>query len=378
MQSAVRCAVPTWRSPFGLLSPFGIRGRRSATLAVGLLVGLLPYAAHARAIPTKGDTMSVGGFVLAGLEHLLLGWEYWLFVGCVLLVADGRRRAVQLMVLYGVAHSLTLLTAAGFGTYSSPLVVRSLIALSLTVVAAVFLAWTPLPFVTLAITVFLLGLIHGLGMADGFIEFGPPESALVAKAMAFNVGVELGLVAMAVGLVAAAYAVERIAWWIAFGPAPATVIRVALVALAIAGTVGGLTVGLSSPETAAPGRATKLIVPDSSPCRLEETPSQLPLDVELPPHTFFEPEEAAPLGGFGHGVSDGYLVVLYPRTLPETEIAPIREMVTDSPVRMMAGATKDPGFSIVTARETMTCESWDATIVNAFVDEWFDIVGPGS
>jgi hypothetical protein len=344
----------------------------------GLLVGLLPYAAHARAIPTKGDTMGVGDFVVAGLQHLLVGWEYWLFVGCVLLVAGGRRRAIQLMILYGVAHSLTFLTAAGFGWYSSPLVVRSLIALSLTVVAAVFLAWTPLPFVSLATTVFLLGLVHGLGLADGFIEYGPPESTLIAKAMAFNVGVELGLVAMAVGLAAAAYGIERIAWWIAFGPAPSTVIRVALVALAIAGTVGGLTVGLGSPEAAQPGRATKLVVPESSACSLEETPAQLPLDIELPAHTFFEPDENAPLGGFGHGVSDGYLVVLYPRTLPEEQVAPIRDMVTDSPVRMMAGATKDPGFQIITARETLTCETWEAATVNAFVDEWFEIVGPGS
>jgi hypothetical protein len=347
-------------------------------LAVGLLVGLLPYAAHARAIPTKGDTMGVGDFVAAGLQHLLLGWEYWLFVGCVLLVAEGRTRAIQLMVLYAVAHSLTLLTAAGFGWYSSPLVVRSLIALSLTVVAAVFLAWTPLPFVTLATTVFLLGLIHGLGMADGFIEFGPPESALAAKAMAFNVGVELGLLAMVVGLVAAAYALERIAWWIAFGPAPNTVIRVALVALAIAGTVGGLTVGLGSPETVRPGRATKLVVPAASACTLEETPAQLPLDIELPPQAFYGPDETAPLGGFGHGVSDGYLVVLYPRTLPEAAVTPISEMVSDSPVRMMAGATKDPGFHIITAQETMTCETWEAVTVNAFIDEWFAIVGQDS
>ncbi len=60
--------------------------------------------------------------------------------------------------------------------------------------------------------VFAFGLLHGLGFASMLADFGMPDDAFVTALIAFNVGVELGQLAV----ILAAYL--AVGWW--FGDKP--------------------------------------------------------------------------------------------------------------------------------------------------------------
>ena len=78
--------------------------------------------------------------------------------------------------------------------------------------------------------VFGFGLLHGLGFAGVLGEFGLPAGAFVAALLAFNVGVELGQLAVVAACYVALWPAMRRAWY-----RPAVVVpgsaAIALVAL---------------------------------------------------------------------------------------------------------------------------------------------------
>jgi hypothetical protein len=131
-----------------------------------------------------------------GFTHILpLGLDHILFVlGLFLLNTNWRPLLVQ-VTAFTLAHSVTL----ALGLYGvinlSPSIVEPLIALSIVYVAVenIFTnrlhAWRP-------VVVFLFGLLHGLGFAGILTEIGLPRSDFVLGLIAFNVGVELGQLAV--------------------------------------------------------------------------------------------------------------------------------------------------------------------------------------
>ncbi len=112
------------------------------------------------------------------------------------------RLALQVSA-FTLAHTVTLgLTLAG--VVSPPdTVVSPLIAASIAVVGleGAFARRDP-PW--RAGLVFLFGLVHGLGFADAFAGVGLPDAQFWPALIAFNVGVELGQVAVGLAAVAAA------------------------------------------------------------------------------------------------------------------------------------------------------------------------------
>ncbi len=149
-------------------------------------------------------------FVKAGVYHILIGYDHVLFILCLLLPAvlalDAGRwipadrfgtsmwQVIKIVTVFTVAHSVTLtLAALGLVSVSSRWV-ESAIALSIVVVALNNIcpilrghAWP---------VVFVFGLFHGLGFATvmGHLEFRIVD--LVKTMIAFNVGVELGQIAI--------------------------------------------------------------------------------------------------------------------------------------------------------------------------------------
>ncbi|MEO8738584.1 MAG: HupE/UreJ family protein [Casimicrobiaceae bacterium] len=163
-----------------------------------------------------------------GVWHIWTGFDHILFLLSLLLPAvlvrsrlPGQRwepagsfRAtlvdvVKVVTAFTFAHSLTLsLAALGVVTLPSRLV-ESAIALSV-VLAALNNLW-PVVFERRWVIAFCFGLIHGFGFASVLADLGLPQESLLLALVAFNVGVELGQLAIVAVFLPIAYNLRRTA-----------------------------------------------------------------------------------------------------------------------------------------------------------------------
>ena len=130
-----------------------------------------------------------------GVAHILRGYDHVAFLLALLFV----RRFVDLLKIitaFSVAHTLTLaLAALGYITIPSRLV-ESIIAASIVYVAAENL-WRGAESSQRWRITFAFGLVHGFGFATILRELGLPADGLVRSLLAFNLGVEVGQIAIA-------------------------------------------------------------------------------------------------------------------------------------------------------------------------------------
>jgi hydrogenase/urease accessory protein HupE len=144
----------------------------------------------------ESEGMHFRRFVLLGVEHVLTGYDHLLFLIGVLVGCRAARGMVALVTCFTLAHSITLALAT-FGRLSAPAaVVEPLIAASIVFVGIENLVEQPRLSRRMAVT-FAFGLIHGLGFASVLGELSVPKAALASTLLAFNVGVELGQLAVA-------------------------------------------------------------------------------------------------------------------------------------------------------------------------------------
>ncbi len=153
-------------------------------------------------VPSASARASWSSFVLLGIEHILTGFDHLCFLLALLLVATRFRDVLAVVTTFTVAHSLTL-GAAALGRVSlSPSIVEPLIAVSIVYIGLenLFLRRQPRHRLVL---VFAFGLIHGFGFAGALTERLPGITgiAVVPPLLGFNVGVELGQLAVAAALV---------------------------------------------------------------------------------------------------------------------------------------------------------------------------------
>ena len=158
-----------------------------------------------------------------GVWHIWIGFDHILFLLSLLLPAvlrrgDGRWRAVgtfreaavevlKVVTAFTLAHSVTL-TLATLGIVSLPSrLVESLIAAS--VVLAALNNVFPLVQRRLWLVAFAFGLVHGLGFATVLAELGLPRHALIVSLVAFNLGVELGQLAIVALLLTLIFALRE-------------------------------------------------------------------------------------------------------------------------------------------------------------------------
>ena len=145
----------------------------------------------------------VADYTRLGVEHILTGFDHLLFVVALTLLVRKRRALVLTITAFTVAHSLSL-AATVFGLVSVPAApVEATIALSIVLVCAECLR--PGDSLTRRapwLVAFAFGLLHGLGFASALLEIGLPEKHIPAALLCFNVGVELGQLAV-IGVVLA-------------------------------------------------------------------------------------------------------------------------------------------------------------------------------
>lgn len=149
-----------------------------------------------------------GRYLLAGIEHIAIGFDHIAFL--LGTIVWGRRLLplVKVITAFTVAHSITL-TAAVLGAVTpNPAWVEAAIAASIVYVAAenffvrdVGRRW-PLTFA--------FGLVHGFGFASVLREYGLPQEALVPALAAFNIGVEVGQLAIVATALVVLHGVDRL------------------------------------------------------------------------------------------------------------------------------------------------------------------------
>jgi hypothetical protein len=168
---------------------------------------------------------SLAEFVREGIFHIWTGFDHLLFLVALLLPAvlvrrDGRwqpapnvRKVIWtvagIVSAFTLAHSLTLaLAVLGLVTPPSRWV-ESLIAVS--VIAAALdnlFPFIPGPRWAMA---FFFGLIHGFGFASVLIDLNLPTDTLAVSLVGFNLGVEIGQLAVVAALLPLAYFARRTA-----------------------------------------------------------------------------------------------------------------------------------------------------------------------
>ena len=253
---------------------------------------------------------SVPGFVRIGFLHMLTGYDHLLFAGGVVLLAGQIRLAPKLISLFVVGHSLTLLIATLFGWRVNAAAVDVVIALSVAWVGLRLLKGRPERWRATAAVIFCFGLVHGLGLSTRLqdLQLSGGE-ALVARILAFNLGVELGQIAALTAIVSVALLLRhglRIA---------RTVERPVGGLLVAIGFVFAAALGFSAakPDTiAAAGRD-----PNAT-CAEQPRPAAAPTTGAggHPERFFYSPGQAPPERNLAHVQRDGYVVVRYRTDLP--------------------------------------------------------------
>ena len=133
-------------------------------------------------------------YVEAGIEHIFLGYDHVAFLIAIVLWARRLWPVLKIVTAFTVAHSITLSLAALQIVVIPSSIVEPAIAASIVYVAIenffssdVDGRWRD---------TFAFGLIHGFGFASALQEFGLPRGAVLPALAAFNVGVEVGQVAI--------------------------------------------------------------------------------------------------------------------------------------------------------------------------------------
>lgn len=150
------------------------------------------------------------GFVVHGAHHIWIGYDHILFVITLMLgavverrggrwvpVGSGREALIaicKVVTAFTVAHSVTLALAALDVVRLPPVLIETAIAATITL-AALNLVF-PLVTQRLWMLAFGFGLIHGFGFANVLADLDLPATNLVTALVAFNIGVELGQLAI--------------------------------------------------------------------------------------------------------------------------------------------------------------------------------------
>jgi hypothetical protein len=138
-------------------------------------------------------------FVKLGFYHILpYGLDHILFILGIFFLNSNLKTVLWQSTAFTVAHSITLgLTVLGKISVSED-IVEPLIAFSIAFVAVENLI-SDKPNALRFILIFLFGLLHGMGFALALSESGLPKDAFTSSLICFNVGVELGQVAVILG-----------------------------------------------------------------------------------------------------------------------------------------------------------------------------------
>lgn len=166
-------------------------------------------------------------YLREGIWHIWTGYDHILFLLSLLLPAVFYRQAkrwhpeqqfrpvlitvIKIVTAFTIAHSITL-SLATLGMISLPSRwVESAIAVS--VILAALNNLYPIVISNLWLAAFGFGLIHGLGFANVLNDLGLPQHMLIVTLLVFNLGVEIGQLAIVGGFLPFAFWSRKTAWY---------------------------------------------------------------------------------------------------------------------------------------------------------------------
>ncbi len=179
------------------------------------------------------------GIVKLGIKHIWLGIDHVLFLIALILPAAMIRRerywkpvtefksalfyVVKIVTLFTIAHTMTLSLAA-FKVVDLPTrLVESVIAISIAAAALDILF--PIFKKKIAWVVFIFGLFHGFGFASVLAHLGVLGEHMALSLFGFNLGVEIGQVAVILVIFPVLYMIRNYAFF------PKIILRFGAVAL---------------------------------------------------------------------------------------------------------------------------------------------------
>ncbi len=151
---------------------------------------------------------TLGRYLATGIEHIFLGYDHTAFLVAVVLWARRLAPVIKIVTAFTIAHSITLSLATLDVIVIPSTIVEPAIAASIVYVALenfftrdIDSRWR---------VTFVFGLIHGFGFAGALREIGLPTNAVATALAAFNIGVEIGQVAIVSIVVPALIASDRL------------------------------------------------------------------------------------------------------------------------------------------------------------------------
>jgi hydrogenase/urease accessory protein HupE len=161
----------------------------------------------------RGRVAMARKFVAAGIHHLLIGADHLLFLVGLLLLGGSLRQLVLVASAFTVGHSVTLSLAALQVVSPPARIIEPAIALSIVFVGADNLFSRPGARDLRPIFALVFGLIHGFGFAGVLREMGLPGRALGWSLFSFNLGVEIGQLAVVLAVSSALVALRSRSEW---------------------------------------------------------------------------------------------------------------------------------------------------------------------
>jgi hypothetical protein len=203
-----------------------------------------PGAPETAGASAAAPTPSAASFLREGVHHIVTGYDHLLFLLCLLLPAvlrreDGRWHAVaswraalwpvaKTVTLFTLAHSVTLALATLGWVRLPPSFVEP--AIAVTIMLAALDNIRPLILRGRGLITFLFGLIHGFGFAGVLGELQLPPAAFGWALFQFNLGLELGQLAMVLLVVPVLYLLRQRALYV-----PGVMVAGSLGAILLAG-----------------------------------------------------------------------------------------------------------------------------------------------
>jgi len=181
-----------WDSAFGEVIVRANSDVKDLDYAALLSAGQSSALIHFTQLSEQSKWKVISNYIVVGFEHILpKGLDHILFViGVFLLIPAWRALAIQ-VTIFTIAHSITLALATN-GLFTLPSsIVEPLIALSIVVICIENIYTDKLSKWRL-LTIFIFGLIHGLGFASVLSAVGLDTQNFLIALFGFNIGVELG------------------------------------------------------------------------------------------------------------------------------------------------------------------------------------------
>ena len=162
-------------------------------------------------------------YLATGVEHIWKGYDHILFLLSLLLpavVVRGKKRwmpsegfraafidVLKIVTAFTVAHSITL-SLATLQVVSLPARISES-AIAMSVVLAALNNLFPIVLGRRWVVAFCFGLIHGFGFASVLTDLGLPSGVLALALVGFNLGVEVGQIAIVAIFLPVAYLLRR-------------------------------------------------------------------------------------------------------------------------------------------------------------------------